>query len=172
MLTPRICVMLTAIASIAATLPAIALPTTTTPTKTPPATLPKPKPAAVTSITVADVSGVYKAIFDPKLLQALPADEQKDLEQQKVMLDSIRLTVKPDSSFELVSRKSPADTKTTTIAGKVKVEGNKVSLSVVNVDGRVIGPEESGFPPAVFTLLEGGKVWELPDRPLVKLVKQ
>jgi hypothetical protein len=148
MLTPRICVMLTAIASIAATLPAIALPTTTTPTKTPPATLP------------------------PKLLQALPADEQKDLEQQKVMLDSIRLTVKPDSSFELVSRKSPADTKTTTIAGKVKVEGNKVSLSVVNVDGRVIGPEESGFPPAVFTLLEGGKVWELPDRPLVKLVKQ
>jgi hypothetical protein len=172
MLTSRICVTLTAIASIAATLPAIALPTTTTPTQTPPTTLPKPKPATVSSITVADVSGVYKAIFDPKLVQALPPDEQKNLEQQKVMLDSIRLSVKPDGSFELVSRKTPVDNTLITIFGKAKVEGNKVSLSALNVDGRVIGPEESGFPPIVFTLLEGGKVWELPDRPLVKLVKQ
>jgi hypothetical protein len=178
MLTSRICATLAAISSLATVLPAIALPSTTTPSKTPATPTPTPattsKPAVVNAIAITNITGVYKAIFDPKLLQKLSASERQSYEAQKVMLDSVRLTVKLDSSYEMISRKSPREPKTMTVVGKVKIENERVSLSVDKIDGKAITDEQrSNHAPGegIFNLLERGKIWEVPDMPIIKLVR-
>jgi hypothetical protein len=181
MLTSRICATLAAISSLATTLPAISLPATTTPSKTPAATTPstttpstKSKPAVVNAIAITNIAGIYKAIFDPKLLQKLSASERQSYEEKKVLLDSVRLTVKPDSSYEMIYRKSPRDPKMMTVVGKIKIENQRVSLSVNKIDGKAITNEQrNNIAPGegIFNLLERGKVWEFSDMPLIKLVR-
>lgn len=177
MFSPRICSTFIAIATVTMTLPAIALPTTTEPTTTkptttvPPTSKPKPTAISTTAIRINEIAGVYKAIFNPKWLQSIPDAERQSLDPQKTMLESIRLTVKPDNTFELISRESPQDPTIKTIVGKVKIENDKVSLTVDRVNGKAVTTDQSKYPPAVFSLLERGKVWELPDNQRIKLVQ-
>lgn len=176
MLTSRICATLAAISSLTTSLPVIALPSTTAPIKTPATTtsFPIPQPAVVNAIAITNITGVYKAIFDLKLLQKLSASERQSYEAQKVMLDSVRLTVKPDSSYEMIYRKSPREPKMMTVVGKVKIENQRVSLSVDKIDSKAITDEQrNNIAPGegIFNLLERGKIWEVPDMPIIKLVR-
>ncbi|CAN1211990.1 hypothetical protein TUMEXPCC7403_17420 [Tumidithrix helvetica PCC 7403] len=162
MMARRICVTFSAIATLAIALPAIA--------ETIPAT-PRTVQTSVKPIGITDLAGVYKGALDPKVLRSRSVSEQRYLEQSKPMLDSLRLTVKPDSSFEMISPKNGSSSKTITIVGKVKIDKDKVTLSVVKVDGNAVGADDKSYPPAVFQILEGGKVWQPTVNPVVNLIR-
>jgi hypothetical protein len=143
MLTPRICVTLIAITSLAATLPAIAQPISESLGT---------QQTATKSISITDLVGVYQWIFRNDFKLTIRPDGSYEQIDRRDFRDSKTQTV---------------------TTGKVNIENNVVFFVAEKIDGKAVEVNQSltSFKPDEFWSVQGGKALLLRSDPLVKFIK-